>query len=67
MIARELLKLLYKDGWYRIGQTGSHLHLKHPVKKGKVTIPIHAGKDLKKGTLNAILKSAGLKYKHYDK
>ena len=39
---------------------GSHLQLVHNVKKGKVTIPIHSG-DIKPGTLNSILKQAGLK------
>jgi len=39
---------------------GSHLQLEHPVKKGKVTVPVHGG-DIPKGTLNAILKQAGLK------
>jgi predicted RNA binding protein YcfA (HicA-like mRNA interferase family) len=34
--------------------------LVHPVKKRKITIPVHGG-DIPKGTLNAILKQAGLK------
>ena len=32
----------------------------HPLKKGKVTIPMHNG-DIPKGTLHAILKQAELK------
>jgi len=39
---------------------GSHFQLKHPEKQGKITIPMHGG-DLKPGTLNSILKQAGLK------
>jgi predicted RNA binding protein YcfA (HicA-like mRNA interferase family) len=34
--------------------------LKHPVKKGGVTVPMHKG-DLKKGTLHSILTQAGIK------
>lgn len=34
----------------------SHLQLVHPVKKGKITVPVHGG-DIPKGTLNAILKT----------
>lgn len=60
MTAKEILKELHKDGWYEIGQRGSHLNLKHPTKPGKVTLPIHSG-DLPRGTLNSILKQAGLK------
>ena len=61
MKARELLKILRQDGWREKDQKGSHLQLIHPVKKGKVTLPIHGG-DIPKGTLNAIMKQAGLKY-----
>jgi predicted RNA binding protein YcfA (HicA-like mRNA interferase family) len=52
--------MLKKDGWIEKDQKGSHLHLLHPEKPGKVTIPKHKGK-IKKGTLNSILKQAGLK------
>lgn len=60
MKVRELLKILVKDGWTKKDQKGSHLQLVHPIKKGKVTLPIHSG-DIPKGTLNAIMKQAGLK------
>lgn len=61
MTSRELLKILHNDGWYDVDQQGSHLQLKHPAKPGKVTVPIHAGKDIAPGTLSKILKQAGLK------
>jgi len=57
MKVRELLKLLHNDGWYKVSQTGSHIQLKHPTKKGRVTVPNHK-EDLKKGTLHNILKQA---------
>ena len=61
MSSMELIKLLKKDGWYEHTHKGtSHIQFKHPVKKGKVTVP-HPKKDIPKGTLNAILKQAGLK------
>ncbi len=60
MTAKEVLKLLKKDGWYICDIRGSHHQLEHPVKKGKITVAVHAG-DLKPGTLNSILKQAGLK------
>lgn len=61
MTAREILKLLHNDGWYDVDQDGSHLQLKHPVKPGKVTVAVHGKKDIPPGTLNSILKQAGLK------
>ena len=60
MRAREMEKLIMKDGWYFVKQVGSHRHYKHPVKPGKVTIPFHSG-DLDKGTVKSILEQAGLK------
>lgn len=60
MKIRELLQKLKEDGWVKKEQKGSHLQLVHPNKKGKVTVPIHGG-DIPKGTLNAILKQAGVK------
>jgi predicted RNA binding protein YcfA (HicA-like mRNA interferase family) len=50
-----------RDGWYFVRQKGSHAVYKHPVKPGVLVIPIHGSKDLKPGTLNSILKIAGLK------
>ena len=60
MTARNLLRILKRKGWVEKSKSGSHLQLIHPVKKGKVTMPIHPG-DIPKGTLNSILKQAGLK------
>ncbi|MCS3064896.1 type II toxin-antitoxin system HicA family toxin [Parabacteroides distasonis] len=34
----EILDLLKKDGWYKVGQEGSHRQYKHPTKKGRVTV-----------------------------
>ena len=61
MTAREILKILHKDGWYEVDQDGSHLQLKHPTKPGKVTLAIHSQKDIPPGTLNNIFKQTGLK------
>lgn len=62
MTAREILKILCKDGWKEVEARikGSHVQLKHSTKPGKVTVPNHKG-DIAPGTLNSILKQAGLK------
>lgn len=60
MKVKELLSLLHEDGWVKKVQKGSHLQLVHPEKPGKVTVPVHGG-DVPIGTLNSILKQAGLK------
>jgi predicted RNA binding protein YcfA (HicA-like mRNA interferase family) len=42
-------------------QTGSHKQFVHPGKSGKVTVADHGKKEIPPGTLNSILKQAGLK------
>lgn len=52
------------DGWAR--KKGSHRQYKHPYTKGVVTISGHLNDDSAKGTLNSILKQAGLKEVEVD-
>jgi predicted RNA binding protein YcfA (HicA-like mRNA interferase family) len=61
MKIREVLALIETDGWYLVNQEGSHRQFKHPHKKGRVTIAGHPGHDLAPGTLNSILKQAGIR------
>ena len=61
MKVRQILKLLDKDGWYRVLSRGGHRQLKHPTKRGRVTVSGKPSDDLPAGTLNSILKQAGLK------
>lgn len=61
MTVRKLIKLIEDDGWYHIKTKGSHRQFKHSSKTGKVTVSGKMGKDVPKGTLNSVLKQAGLK------
>jgi len=61
MKVRDVIKLIEKDGWYLVRTRGSHRQYKHGIKKGLVTIAGKPGDDLAPGTLNSILKQAGLK------
>ena len=60
MKAREVIQLLESHGWRQVRQKGSHRQYRHPDKPELVTVPDHPG-DMKPGTLNSILKKAGLK------
>jgi len=61
MKVKEVIKLIEKDGWFQIAQQGSHRQFKHKTKTGRVTIAGKLSKDIPAGTLNSILKQAGLK------
>jgi len=60
MDSREVLRALKRDGWYEVNQVGSHTQLKHPTKKGRVTVP-HPRRDMPIGTLKSIEKQAQIK------
>ena len=61
MKVREVLRLMADDGWFEVARRGSHRQLKHSTKSGRVTVPGKLSDDLAPGTLNSILKQAGLK------
>jgi predicted RNA binding protein YcfA (HicA-like mRNA interferase family) len=54
---KKVLKLLLKDGWIKVSQSGSVVKLK----KGKdiTIIPVHENKDIPNGTLRAIENKQG--------
>jgi len=62
MSSRLIIKILQKDGWFQVDQSGSHIQFKHPSKKGRVTVP-HPKKDIPIGTLKSIEHQAGVKFK----
>jgi predicted RNA binding protein YcfA (HicA-like mRNA interferase family) len=58
---REVLRLLKVDGWYPVKARGGHRQFKHLTKLGRVTVSGNLSHDLPPGTVNSILKQAGLK------
>ena len=61
MKCSELLRLLKKDGWYPVSQSGSHVKMKHDRKAGTIVCPNHGSQELGKGLEIKIRKDAGLK------
>jgi predicted RNA binding protein YcfA (HicA-like mRNA interferase family) len=61
MKVRDLIKQLEQDGWRLARTKGSHRQYHHPSKPGTVTVAGHPAVDIPPGTLNNILKQAGLK------
>ena len=58
---KDMLKLIKKDGWFQVNQTGSHRQFKHPTKPGRVTISGHRDNDDVSLQLErSILKQVGL-------
>lgn len=61
MKVRDLIALIEADGWVLVRTRGSHRQFQHAVKPGTVTIAGQPGTDVPAGTLNSVLKQAGLK------
>lgn len=55
MKVREVIRLIESDGWRHVRTRGSHRQFNHPTKRGV------ANDELAPGTLNSVLKQAGLK------
>jgi len=60
---REVVKMIGADGWVLERVAGSHQQYRHPTKPGTVTVPAGGklSREVPPGTLNSILKQAGLK------
>jgi predicted RNA binding protein YcfA (HicA-like mRNA interferase family) len=61
MKVKEVIKLIKEDGWHLARTKGSHRQFKHPTKPGVVTVSGKPSIEVPSGTLNNILKQAGLK------
>ncbi|MEX2318515.1 MAG: type II toxin-antitoxin system HicA family toxin [Bauldia sp.] len=61
MKVREAIRLIEDDGWFLVVTRGSHRQFKHAAKAGRVTVAGKPSDDLSPGTVNSILKQAGLK------
>ena len=64
---RHLVRQLEEDGWIEVRQRGSHRQFRHPTKSGTVTVSGKPSADLPPGTLNSVLKQAGLKNQRNEK
>ena len=60
MRSSAIIKLIGKDGWFEVRQTGSHKHFRHPTLSGTVTVP-HPKAEIAIGTLKSIEKQSGVR------
>jgi len=56
---RQMVRVLLRAGFVEHHQRGSHIYFWHESQKRMTSVSMHA-KDLKRGTLHAILQQAGL-------
>ena len=63
----DLIRVVKKFGFVEHSQKGSHLHLKREADKRRITVPVHKGRDIPKGTLTGILRDAGVSNEEFLK
>jgi predicted RNA binding protein YcfA (HicA-like mRNA interferase family) len=63
MKVRELIALIEADGWFLVRTKGSHRQFHHTTKSATVTVAGKPSVDIPPGTVNSVLKQAGLKEK----
>jgi predicted RNA binding protein YcfA (HicA-like mRNA interferase family) len=56
----ELIRVLEARGWYVARVRGSHHVMRHPEIADAIPVPVHGKTPLKRGTLGAILRNAGI-------
>ena len=61
MKVRDVIRLIENGGWFLVATRGFHRQYKHATKTGRVTIAGKPSDDMAPGTLNSVLKQAGLK------
>ena len=60
MDSRDVITTIVADGWFKVGEKGSHVQFKHKTKPGRVTVP-HPKRDIPLGTLRSIERQAQVK------
>jgi predicted RNA binding protein YcfA (HicA-like mRNA interferase family) len=63
---RYLIKILEQHGYIFKRSKGSHQLYYNPITNKTIIVPVHGGKDLKKGTFLAILKQADIDKNNLD-
>lgn len=64
--AKELIKILEKQGFQVVHQKGSHVRLKHPDGR-RTTVPMHSGENIGIGLLRKILRDINITRDEFEK
>ncbi len=56
----EVVRAFQRAGWSISRQRGSHVILVKTGSEATLSVPVHQGRTIKRGTLNDLIKDAGL-------
>jgi predicted RNA binding protein YcfA (HicA-like mRNA interferase family) len=63
----KVVKAFSKAGWRAVRQRGSHVIMVKEGMDATLSIPVHKGKPVKRGTLRDLIKDAGLTVEEFIK
>lgn len=63
--AKELIKILEKQGFERVHQKGSHVRMRH-IDGRRTSIPVHAGEKVGVGLLRKILRDCNITRSEFE-
>jgi predicted RNA binding protein YcfA (HicA-like mRNA interferase family) len=63
---KEVCSILSEHGFVEIRQKGSHVLMQKKIPDSTITIPVPDHKELKKGTLQSIIRQSGLTRKEFE-
>ena len=67
LTTRDVIRALKRAGFSVTRTAGSHCRLVHDMDSSRqVTVPVHSGKDLKRGTVQGILRQARLTVEEFN-
>ena len=67
VMGRQVVRALERAGFIFDRQRGSHVILIHPRTRRRVSVPVHAGRTVKAGTLKGILENADLSQEDFGR
>ena len=68
LTGKQIEKAILKAGWYLHHSRGSHFYYRNTDYPGRqITIPIHSGEIVPRGTLRSIIEQANLNVDEFNK
>ncbi len=63
--SERVIKAFERAGWIVVRRSGSHVHMKKEGNPNILSIPVHKGKPIKQGLMQALINKAGLMEKEF--
>ncbi|MBS3810056.1 MAG: type II toxin-antitoxin system HicA family toxin [Desulfobacterales bacterium] len=64
---QDVVRAFRNAGWTIARQKGSHVIMEKPGQEATLAIPVHKGRDVKRGTLRSLIKDAGMTIEDFIK